>query len=219
MAITGFVFDFDGLILDTEVPHFIAWQEAFKQHGFSLSLNDWWKIIGTDRFDYDPEEDLRQKTQGKIDLPEVKRQIKKRTADLLQVQPLLPGVESFIVQAHRRGLKMAIASSSSYDWVLPFLEKFGLTHYFEAVLTADDVKLVKPDPSLYILAAKKLGFPPNKVIAFEDSLNGVKSAKSAGLYCVAVPNLITKKMDFSLADKIVSSFDQLSIQELCCFDQ
>jgi HAD superfamily hydrolase (TIGR01509 family) len=215
MSIKGFVFDFDGLILDTEAPLFKAWQEVFAENGSSLSMADWWKIIGTGGLEYDPAEDLNQKTHGKIVVEEVRKKALDRSNRIIADQFLQPGVEDFIRQAHHFGIKMAIASSSSFDWVYPFIEKFSLTNYFEGIFTSSDVEAVKPDPSLYTLAANRLGFAPDSVIAFEDSLNGVISAKAAGLYCIAIPNPITQNMDFTIADRIVESFTQLDIADLC----
>lgn len=215
MTINGFVFDFDGLILDTELPRYNAWQNKFSQFGYALSFDDWGKIIGTDHNDYDPVEDLFNRTKGKIDRIEVNNWVEQYTNDHLLHQSLLPGVESFIHQAYQRGFKLAVASSSSFAWVWPFLERFGIASLFDTVLTSRDVKVVKPDPALYLLAVQKLALAPDSVVAFEDSLNGVKSAKAAGLYCVAIPNQLTRSMDLRLADRIVDSFDQLSIGEFC----
>jgi HAD superfamily hydrolase (TIGR01509 family) len=214
MTIKGFVFDFDGLIIDTEVPHFKAWQETFNQFGCSLSLEKWWELIGTSWAAYDPADDLFEKTNGKIDRAKIKKQTIARSNALIQEQPLQPGVAAFIRSASQLGLKLAVASSSSADWVNPFLEKFELSNYFEAVYTATDVEFVKPNPALYKLAIDHFSYSPDEVIAFEDSRNGILAAKAAGLYCVAIPNLVTRGMDLSIADRIVDSFEQISADEL-----
>jgi haloacid dehalogenase superfamily, subfamily IA, variant 3 with third motif having DD or ED len=214
MATKGFVFDFDGLILDTEVPHFKAWQETFKHFGCSLSLEKWEQLIGTSWAAYDPADDLVEQTNGRAERGFIKKMARELSFVFIDQETLRPGVEAFLQAASERGLKLAVASSSDSDWVNPFLEKFALTHYFEAVYTGSDVKMVKPDPELYNLAVTHFGYPANEVIAFEDSLNGVKAAKAAGLYCIAVPNLVTRGMDLSIADRIVDSFEALSLDEL-----
>jgi putative hydrolase of the HAD superfamily len=212
--IDGFVFDFDGLMIDTEIPRFDCWKEKFQEYGSTYTFKDWWKTIGTGPSAYDPAEDLYQRTQGKIDRDLVNKWVDEKTDELLENQPLLPGVETFIHNASQQGIKLALASSSPYEWVMPFLEKFDLVHYFEAILTARDVEEVKPDPALYQLAVQKLGLPSNSVMAFEDSLNGLKAAKAAGIFCTVVPNQITREMDLEIADMIVDSFDHLSVEEI-----
>jgi HAD superfamily hydrolase (TIGR01509 family) len=122
---------------------------------------------------------------------------------------LLPGVEAFIKQANDLGLPMAVASSSSAEWVIGHLERFRLRHYFKSVVTSEDVQHVKPEPDLYLLALQNLGLSNVSVLAFEDSPNGIKAAKAAGLHCLAVPNLITREMDLQQADKMYGSFLEL----------
>jgi len=211
--ISGFIFDFDGLMLDTEQPHFDAWQRKFSEYGFALSMDDWSKIVGTGPSAYSPADDLYNRTHGTLDRAAAKAWVGQYTDRYLEGQALLPGVESFIRRAHDQGYKLAIASSSDYAWVAPFLERFQIAPLFEAVLTARDVEHVKPDPALYNLAVEKLGLSAASVVAFEDSRNGVTAAKAAGLYCVAVPNRITRSMDLSHADRIVDSFTRLTTEE------
>ena len=217
--IKAFVFDFDGLLIDTEMPQFECWKEAFQEYGFTYTFHDWWKTIGTGPQAYDPVDDLYERTKGKIDRDQINLRVDTKIAEELRTQPLLPGVEAFIHHAAQQDIKLALASSSTYGWVMPFVVKFGLDQYFEAVFTARDVKEVKPNPALYNLAVKKLELAPNNVMAFEDSLNGLKSAKAAGIYCTVVPNQITREMDLGLADIIVPSFEQLSVEELCRFGE
>ena len=214
MTINGFVFDFDGLILDTELPRFTAWQETFDQYGFSLTYRDWWKTIGTGPTAYDPGTHLFELTHGKIDIAEVREATDQRTNKILESVMLLPGVASFIQQAHEQNVHMAVASSSQRDWVVPHLERFNLLQYFEAVFTSENVTEVKPHPALYQLALQKLSLKANAAVAFEDSPNGIKAAKGAGIYCVAVPNHITREMDLGLADCVADSFEKISLTEL-----
>jgi HAD superfamily hydrolase (TIGR01509 family) len=216
MTITGFIFDFDGLIIDTEMPRFNAWQEIFTENGFSFTLEAYLKIIGTDTraASYDPAQDLSERTHGRLSREEITAWEIEKSTEMIRHQPLLPGVESFIHQAYDRGIIMAIASGSVSEWVEPFLEQHNLSTYFQKILTRRDVEFIKPHPAVYQLAVQKLGISPLTTIAFEDSLNGLKAAKAAGLYSVAVPNQITRHTDLSIADKIVDSFEQLSIDDL-----
>jgi beta-phosphoglucomutase-like phosphatase (HAD superfamily) len=111
-------------------------------------------------------------------------------------------------------LKIGLASSSSCRWVEGHLARLGLRDYFEVVRAKDDVAVTKPDPALYRSAVEKLGVLPEQAIAFEDSANGVLSAKRAGLYCVAVPNALTRQTDTSLADLVLSSLEEMSLGDL-----
>ncbi len=209
MSINGFVFDFDGLILDTESIHFNAWQDEFARFGQILSFEDWCKIIGTDNSKFAPATQLAKVTHGQIDVNIANAEVRKHCDELLEAASPLPGVEDFIKKSFALKIPMAIASSSSKKWVTSHLTKLGLRKYFQTVFCSDDVKIVKPHPELYQKAASALHIPPQHCLAFEDSLNGIKAAKSAGLFCYAIPNKMTKQMDLSLADGIYQSFTEL----------
>lgn len=206
MALKGLIFDFDGLIIDTEMPCYHAWVELFERYGGTFTIQDYGKIIGTDNSTNDPAIPLSELTGGLLDPATIHTQIFKRTQELIDVQPLLPGVLDFLMATKQQGTPMAVASSSSRSWVEGFLVKQNIAHFFPVVCTSDDVQHVKPDPELFLLAAKKIGMLPAEVIVFEDSPNGIKAAKAAGMYCIAIPNELTISMDLSMADQIVTSF-------------
>lgn len=214
MALKGIIFDFDGLIIDTEMPGCNAWAELFNQHGFSFTIEDWKKAIGTGPSAYDPARHLSELTNGRLDAEIIQKQTLTRTRELIELQPMLPGVLDFIIAAERLGLPMAVASSSNREWVEGYLAKLGIRKFFQVVCTSNDVTSVKPDPELFLLAAKKLGIAPEEAVIFEDSPSGIKAAKAAGIPCIAIPNDITKSMDLSLASRIVNSFLELDLQEL-----
>src|SRR5690606_2679430 len=117
----------------------------------------------------------------------------------------LPGVEDYLLAAKEAGLKIGLASSSTYEWVSNHLKNLCLFDYFECIRTSDDVVTVKPDPSLYIETAKCLGVAPEECIAFEDSANGALAAKRAGMYCVIIPNAVTRDLDFCEVDERLAS--------------
>jgi putative hydrolase of the HAD superfamily len=214
MALKGIIFDFDGLIIDTEMPCCNAWMELFEQYGFQFTIDDYRKIIGTDTNFYDPSKHLSQLINGLISPQEILEQNRTRTRILLELQPMLPGVLNFIISSNRLGLDMAIASSSNREWIEGYLTRLGIRKYFKIVCTSNDVQKVKPDPELFLLAAKKLEIDPLDAIIFEDSPNGIKAAKAAGITCIAIPNDITRNMDLSLASRIVDSFLDLDPQKL-----
>jgi HAD superfamily hydrolase (TIGR01509 family) len=217
MAANGIIFDFDGLIIDTEMPGCRAWAELFGKYGFSFTIENWKRTIGTGPTAYDPAQHLCQLTNGLLDKETIRKQTLARIHELIESQPLQPGVLEFIQKSWQSGLPLAVASSSNREWVEGYLAKLKLRHYFQFVCTSTDVKKVKPDPQLYLLATEKLGLKPDEVIAFEDSPNGIKAAKSAGIYCIAIPNEITQTMDLTMADRIVNSFSELDTEDLFDF--
>ena len=130
------------------------------------------------------------------------------------MQQLLPGVERYLADARRLGLKTAIASSSTSSWVTDHLERFGIHEHFDAILCREDVSLTKPDPELYRKALERLSVTAGEAIAFEDSSNGIRAAKAAGIFCVAVPNPLTADLDLRQADLRLPSLEAVPLQAL-----
>jgi HAD superfamily hydrolase (TIGR01509 family) len=211
--IKALVFDFDGTILDTETQHYKAFQEMFQGHGSELPLEVWGECIGT-HSGFNPYEYLEKQINKKLNHDELRAKKTERAIALIKKQKTLPGIENYLKVAEELGLMIGLASSSSREWVMEHLERIGLSHYFEVIITADDVEKVKPDPSLYIKAVKELGVKPEEAIAFEDSVNGSIAAKKAGLYCVAIPNPVTKHMQFEDVDHQVESIAELELAAL-----
>ncbi len=211
--IRGLIFDFDGLILDTELPDFESWQEMFIEHGVSLPLAAWTPLIGTassfDLYDY-----LEQQAGRTIDRADVRERRRQRYHERVIAQAILPGVEACIRDAKQRGLKVGLASASSPDWVLGHLARLGLHVHFDTVKTSADVARVKPDPALYRAALDALGLDAAEAIALEDSPNGIAAAKAAGLFCVAIPNAMTRDLDLDAADLRLTSLADLPLVEL-----
>jgi len=211
--IRGLIFDFDGLILDTELPDFESWQEMFVEHGAALPLAEWTPLIGTassfDLYDY-----LEQQAGRAIDRDDVRERRRTRFHERVIAQAILPGVEACIAEAKRRGLKVGLASASSREWVVGHLERLGLHVHFDTIKTSADVERVKPDPALYRAALDALGLDATEAIALEDSPNGIAAAKAAGLFCVAIPNAMTRDLDVGAADLRLTSLADLPLAEL-----
>jgi HAD superfamily hydrolase (TIGR01509 family) len=207
------VFDFDGLILDTEVPVYDVWQAIYAEHGHSLEFARWAECIGTaDTFD--PCAHLEALTGGPVDAEALIRRHRARTDALIAAQPVLPGVREYVDEARRLGLRLGVASSSSRRWVEGHLTRLGLRDHFEVVRCADDVPRVKPDPALYRAVLEATGVAAREAIALEDSPNGVLAAKRAGLTCIAVPNPLTARLDLAAADLRLGSLADLSLPDL-----
>lgn len=214
MTIKAIIFDFDGTIIDTEVPDYQSWEEVFQRYGTSLSLAEWATFVGGGPDDFDPYAMLEAQSGQAIDRTAIRPQRRARFHELADAQPILPGVLTWLDDAEAAGLKLAVASSSSAEWVNRHLELRDLMPRFEAVCTRDDVARVKPDPALYRLAVEALGVAPHEAVAIEDSRNGMLAAKTAGLHCIVVPNAITQKLDFSEADIRLKSLTEMSVADL-----
>ena len=211
------VFDFDGTILDTETPDFQIWQEIYRNREVALPLDLWLQCVGTDAGVFDPHEHLEKLLGRTIDRQRLRAERRERFLERVQAQTVMPGVLELIAAAQLRGLKLAVASSSDRNWVESHLQRLGLRGHFAAVISADDVERVKPDPALYRLAAQKLEVTPGRALAIEDSYNGMLGAKRAGLRCVSVPNRITRGSDFSAADLCLDSIASIAPHDLFAF--
>ncbi|MEW6300050.1 MAG: HAD-IA family hydrolase [Thermodesulfobacteriota bacterium] len=209
----GLIFDFDGLIVDTEWPAFQTWQEVYQAYGCSLSLSVYAACIGSPGA-FDPHAHLEARIGRVLDREHIRLQRRQRYVELTGSQALLPGVEGYITEAKRLGLKLGVASSSSREWVVGHLVRFGLHEYFDCVTCRDDATAVKPDPELYRLALAALELPAAQVIALEDSPNGVLAARRAGIFCVAVPNTITCRLSLAHADMCVPSLAEVPLEQL-----
>jgi HAD superfamily hydrolase (TIGR01509 family) len=213
--VRGLIFDFDGLILDTEMPDYISWQGVYQEHGVELPLECWASIVGGKaESDFDPYDHLEKLTKKKVDREAIWIKRRKDYLEHLESQPILPGVEDYLRDAKGMGLKLGIASSSPENWVVGHLTRLGLIEKFDVVCTADDVENTKPDPALFIMTTEKMGLLPDEVIVFEDSPNGILGAKRAGMFVVAVPNPLTQQLDLSQADMVLSSLADLPLEAL-----
>lgn len=208
------IFDFDGLILDTEVPDYQCWQELYAEHGTSLPLETWASNIGLAAGHFDPHTHLENTVGRSIDRARMTAKRRARFLELLAEQAILPGVESYISEGKQRGLKIGLASSSDSDWVVGHLTRLGLVEQFDCIRCADHVSKAKPDPELYLAVLKAFGLPASQAIAFEDSPNGITAAKRAGLFCVTVPNPMTSQLSLSHADLRLTSMAEMSLADL-----
>lgn len=215
--IKALIFDFDGLILDTETPEYQTWQSIYREHGFELPQEEWGKIIGGYGLsNFDAAEHLVQLTQGRLDPAALRERHRSESAVLTLAQPILPGVMNYINDAKQLGLKLAIASSSRHDWVEGHGGRLGIVDCFDRIICADDVApgRTKPNPDLFLLALDRLEVRNDEAIVFEDSPNGVKAARSAGIFVVAVPNQVTSLLSIENANLTLTALSDLSLAGL-----
>lgn len=204
--IRALVFDFDGLLADTESPEWEAWRDTWADFGHELTLDEWCQCIGT-RGGWDPLTALAARVGDGFDPDDA--QARRRARHLPRIAALepMPGVVDLLDAARAAGLATAVASSSDGDWVPALLTQLGLADRFANVTFYDGTCDAKPAPDLYLRACTALGVEPREAVAFEDSPNGVAAAKAAGLWCVAVPHAITRALDLSAADLLVDTLE------------
>jgi HAD superfamily hydrolase (TIGR01509 family) len=145
---------------------------------------------------------------------ELQREVRAASDRLSEPQPLLPGVEALLRDARARGLRRAVASSSSCGWVEGWLRRHGIRDLLDVVVARDDVTRVKPDPELFLLAARRLGVAPESCVVFEDSPNGMRAALAAGMRCVAVPNSLTRNLARPEVALVMVSLDERPLSEV-----
>ena len=214
----GILFDFDGLILDTETPVYQAWQEKFTALGQPLDMEDWAGILGKASHEVDL---ILSKLDGVLDESSRKgflEEVAQNEMELILLQQPLPGVVELIRKAHEAGMSLGIVSSSDQDWVHSHLKRLELLDYFHHTSCFDEVKAAKPDPALYELGLKKTGLEAERVVVLEDSPNCVLAAKRAGLYTIAVPNGITRRVPFNenggRPDQVLDSLEDFPWEEM-----
>ncbi len=213
--IRGIIFDFDGLIVDTEWSVYQSWVELFELHGVRLPFDQWAKIIGTSSLEhFNPFDVLERQVGQTLDRQKLQQKRRRRELEMVAAQPILPGVEDILSSAKTNNLKLGLASSSNREWVAGNLARLGLLGYFDIIHTSDDVTYTKPDPALYLLTLQSLGLSPREAVVLEDSPNGVSAAKDAGIFTVAVPNLLTANLNLDRADLILTSLAEMSLGDL-----
>ena len=215
--IKGVIFDFDGLIIDTESAWFETLGEIYDEHGAQLPLETWTKCIGTSHDVFDPYVHLAEIASRPVNIEEIKEAALVRHDHIMQQRVLRPGVVDYLNAAQQLGLKIGIASSSHLAWLQPFMDKFEIAAYFSCIRTADFVQKVKPDPELYLQALAELGLQPEETICFEDSPNGALAAHTAGLNVVIVPNTMTEGLTFGPYKLRLNSMEEKSLEEVITF--
>lgn len=211
------IFDFDGLILDTETPEAGVWIDIYKEHGFDFPFDEWVQIVGgAGLSNFNPADHIALLSQGRLDAVSMRLLHTERSLAQIRSQPVMPGVLELIKDAKALGMKVAIASSSSHNWVDGHAERLGIIHLFDKIICRDDVPpgRTKPNPDLYLLALEQLQVQKNEAVVFEDSPNGVKAANRAGIFVVAVPNPMTSRMVIKGQDQMVYSLSELALSEL-----
>jgi HAD superfamily hydrolase (TIGR01509 family) len=209
------IFDFDGVVLDSETPEYESHRRIYERCGVALTVDEWCDAIGiwTEGHDERRFVTLCERSSNPPSRDAYHAE-KRRIFDELVPREPMRGIRDLLLALAASGIPAAIASTAPAGWVVPAAERIGIRPLFRAVVTADDVPRRKPAPDVYLEAARQLGVDPARAVAIEDSGPGITSAKSAGMTAIAIPHWLTELHDLSGADLRVAHAGELSIERL-----
>lgn len=208
------IFDCDGLLIDTETAWYKAVKQLYHDHGHDISLEQYLQSVGGSLDAFNPYEQLRDLLDEPVEVEDLIQTATRTQEALMEKETLRPGVKDYLRSAKEMGLQIGLASSSEFAWVSFHTKNHDIFDQFDVVVTADDVKQVKPAPDLYLQALEKLQVESNHTVVFEDSLNGLHAAKTAGTTCVVVPNEITQGLNFDKSDRVIASMADMKLSDL-----
>lgn len=195
----GIIFDFDGVLVDTEWAIYQSWVHLYAREGQEISISTYAPCLGAGYSHWDPAAHLEKLTGKQYDWDaETPARQAMLEADLERMG-LMNGAAELLDWCAGQGIGLTVASSSSRRWVQGWLEKLGIYDRFAGVFTRTDGYAVKPNPALFEAARKSLNLPHADCLIIEDSENGTIAAQNAGIPCVAIPNRMTESSDFSRA--------------------
>src|SRR5229473_3847275 len=180
--IRALIFDFDGLILETEEPIFRSWKEVYEARGVALPFDLWVRTVGSSNQAFHPQRYLEERLGVPLSQDVLDRRVARR-AEMVLAEPLRPGVVDMAKAARARGMKVGVASSSSRDWVKGHLGRLGILDRFDCAVCRDDVEHVKPDPDLYLASLACLALAPAAALAISNTVGGVSGATRDGVGC------------------------------------
>lgn len=206
--IEAYIFDLDGVVVDTAKYHYLAWKRLAAEFGYDFTEEDNERFKGVSRMAC---MDILETMTGRFFTGEEKIKLADRKNDWyieyvknMQKDEVLPGFVEFIDRIRRDGGKTALASASKNAALV--LDRLELSRYFDEIVDGNDVQKSKPDPQVFILAARRLGAAGEKCLVFEDAQAGIEAAKSAGMYAVGIGK---QESPLKGADIMKSGFDGL----------
>lgn len=208
--IRALIFDFDGLILDTETPLIDGYAAVHAKHGVAFDRDLFIRGVGVATYSFDPWHGFAPHA----DRAALEAECSAAKHDLLYAQPILPGIVEIIEEGRAAGLKTGLASNSEHAWVDTHLQRLGLFSKFDFIACRDDVRQPKPEPDLYKLVLNRFGLRGHEAIAFEDSHTGSLAAKRANLWTVAIPNESTAHHDLSHVHLTLGSLAEVHLADL-----
>ncbi|MES2574731.1 MAG: HAD family hydrolase [Bacteroidota bacterium] len=207
------IFDMDGVIVDTEPVHSYAYFQHFAELNIDVSKEMFTTFMGNStRNTFQKLKDLFPIEHEVEDLIQRKRTIFNDAFDSKEDLYLIEGVEELIQDLHSNGMQLILASSAAKVTIERVFNRFNLHQYFTHIVSGEDFPNSKPDPAIFEYAASLSIAPKENCIIIEDSTNGVKAAKGAGIFCVGYNSMNSKLQDLSLADIVVNNLDELNFE-------
>ena len=215
MTLAAVIFDFDGVILDSETPEFESHRRIYERCGVPLAVEEWCEQIG---IYVEGEENrwFRQLCDRSPDAPsreDYETERRRLFQELLSAEPMR-GIRELMQALREGGVPTAIASSAPSRWVVPAAQRIDVASLVNAIVSGDDVVRGKPAPDVYLEATRRLGVDPSRAVAIEDSGPGIASARAAGLKTVAIPHWLTERHELSAADLRVAHAGELTVERL-----
>ncbi len=211
----AFIFDLDGVIVDTARLHYQAWRELAQKLGFDFTEKDNERLKGVSRMRsleiLLEIGGIKASEEEKLRMAEEKNQRYRELVMQLTPEDMLPGAKDFLDRARELGLKLALASASKNTPLI--LERIGLNSFFDAVVDGNRVKKAKPEPDVFLVAAQDLGVEPQKCVVFEDAIAGVEAAHRGGMKAVGIGD----KNVLSEADLVVHGLDEITPEQVLEF--
>lgn len=209
------IFDMDGVIVDTEPVHHYAFRQHFEQLSIEVSPEMYASFAGNStRNVFQKLKHHFQLSQDVEVLIDTKRQLFNEAFDQKEDLHLLDGVEDLIKELHQNGMQLILASSSAKVTINRIFNRFNLHQYFTHIISGEDFENSKPDPAIFNHAVLLSNCPKENCIVIEDSTNGIKAAKAAGIYCIGYDSPNSKLQDYSLADLVISDFSELNFEKI-----
>ena len=214
-SLAAVIFDFDGIVLDSETPEYESHRRIYERCGVTLTVDEWCGVIGTWSEGHD-EQWFARLCERSPDAPAREAYVAERRRIFEAIVPADPmrGVPELLASLRDAGVPVAIASSAPARWVVGAVERLGIRPFFDAVVTGDEVDHRKPAPDVYLEAARRLGVDPLRSVAIEDSAPGIAAARAAGMKAVAIPHWLTASHDLAAADLTVAHAGELTLDRL-----
>lgn len=211
----GIIFDMDGVLINTEPVHYRVWKEAFSQRGLEIDYEHYKECIGSTQ---DFLLDVIQKNygadyHGDEKLLEEVRALKARKVEEEGV-PLIEGVPEMLDKLKAAGYTMAVASSSPQGYIQKVLREIRLDNYFQLLYSGERVENPKPAPDIFLRVAEKLGLDPKECVVVEDSANGCRAAKAAGMVCIRYDNPDSGTQDLGIEDAVIGDYRSVDAEAM-----
>jgi len=209
------IFDFDGVVLDSETPEYESHRRIYERCGVELSVDEWCSAIGlwTDGHDERRFEALCARSPRPPARDAYHEERRRIFSELVPSEPMR-GIRQLLIALNDARIPTGIASTAPSRWVVPAVDRIGLRPLFRAIVTGDEVPQRKPAPDVYLEAARRLGAAPSRSVAIEDSAPGIAAARAAGMRTVAIPHWLTAAHDLTAADSRVAHAGELTVEQL-----